>query len=35
MQINEMKNKTKQKEFENQRKYYEYMERRKDEAFGS
>lgn len=34
MQINEMKNKTKQKEFENQRKYYEYMERRKDEAFG-
>ena len=33
IQIDELKTKTKQKEFENRRKYYEYMERRKDEAF--
>lgn len=33
IQINEMKMKTNQKEFERQREYYEYMEKRKNEAF--
>jgi len=33
IQINEMKMKTKQKELERQREYYEYMEKRKNEAF--
>jgi hypothetical protein len=33
IKINKMKMKTKQKELERQQEYYEYMERRKDEAF--